>query len=717
MEKLELKKDNQTVLLTGASGFLGSAIAYQLAHSGYRVLALARRSSNTKHLDLPQVEIVTGDVCDEDLLKTLVAKSDHVVHAAATFAGDWEHFKKVNVASTENLLRLSVKNNVRRFVYISSASVYTHSNMNPNESFTEDMPFEKEESTTFYSRSKIEAEKQVWKSIQESKLPGVIFRPGAIYGPRGQIFPATMGLGMGQERIILIGDSKSSLPLSYVENVADAVVKSLKREDVLGECFNLVEDETLSRREYANIIKSSANPKLSVLPIPKWFMESMKFALKTGFGLIGKKAPLSAVNLDMYCTTIVYSNEKYKKVFGARQLVDFDESIKRTMDWHKNRLMPRRSIGIENGKIAIPSHRKLNVGIIGCGNIANAHVNVLSKLDNVDNIVAADPQESATEALAEKFSIAKTYTDYKEMLKSENLDVVHVLTPPQFHAEIAEYSARKGRHILVEKPMAVNAQEADQISKNAKKNNVKLCVMHNHLYDKVMMKAREIIAKGFLGRITFVESWYGTQYGTFEPPFDPESYWGYKLPGSLFQDYFPHALYLLVDIMGGGEISEVFAKYSGGVQGVDYDELKVMLQHESIFGMVSVSMSVSPRYQFLNVYGTQASMKIDLLNKAVFLDKQIGPVPKSINRIITSFKHAATHVGSGFKSALNLNKVEESIFEGTDRQIRLFYRSILLDEPEPVSGDEGYQIMRLMDQVWERMNSDSHLSSANRLRA
>lgn len=715
LEKLELNKTGKNVLLTGAAGFLGTAIVNRLVEKDFKVTALVRRSSDSKHLDHKSVSRVYGDVCDATFLATIMKDMDYVIHAAATFAGDWEHFHRVNVKSCEDLIQQALKFKINRFVYISSVSVYKHSTLSENFVFTEDMPFEDDQDTTFYSRSKIEAEKVVRAAVEKSKLPGVILRPGAIYGPKGHIFPATLGLGIGEDRIILMGDSSTKLPLSYVDNVADAIVQSLTLKSVVGECINWVEDETLSRGEYVKKVKEKANPNLSIINFPMWFMEGMKSFLKFGFGLIGRKAPLSTLNLKMYSTSIFYSNEKAKKLFREKAFVPFDESIERTMAWHKARLTPERSQGLEKGKVSIPSVRKLNVGIVGCGNIAHAHLMFLSRIESVGNIFVSDPQEASRNSVSEKFSIVKGYSDYKEMFNSENLDVVHVLTPPQFHSEVAAYAAQKGCHILVEKPMAVNGDEARRMNKVAEENQVKICVMHNHLYDKVMIRAREILSRKLLGRITFVESWYGTQFGTFEPPHPPE-YWGYSLPGSLFQDFLPHALYIANDLMGGAEIHNVIAEYSGGVQGVEHDELKIFLKKGGLTGLVSVSMSVSPRYQFVNVYGTQGSMKIDLLNKIVLLDKQIGPVPKSINRVLTSFKHGAAYFGAGLRSALKLNKVEEGIFEGSDRQIQLFYRSILRDDREPVPGSEGLEIMLLMDQVWQEMHQGQSAQST-RLRA
>ena len=715
MENLKLFSKNKTVLVTGAAGFLGSTIVNQLIENDYKVIALVRKSSNSKHLKDSRIQIENGDVRDSNFLSELVRRVDYVVHAAATFSGDWDYFYRVNVQSTDNLLQYSVKNKLEKFIYISSVSVYEHSSWRPGFVFTENMPYEKERYTKYYAKSKMQAEKLVWKYIQNSDLPAVIFRPGAIYGPRGHIFPASLGLGIGEERIILMGNSNSKLPLSYVENVANAVCQSLEKDDINGECFNLVEDETYSRKEYVKSIKELAEVKLFTLNFPIWFMQLIKFVLKTGFRFIGKKAPLSELNFNNYSETYSYSNEKFKKSFGDKPYVNFDESIHITMDWHKQRLTPKRSEGIHKGKIIIQSSKKLNVGIIGCGKISYAHLNILQKLPNANRIVVADPIEENLKNISEKYPINNTYSDYKGMLESENLDIVHILTPPHLHCEIAMNAIKQKINVLVEKPMTVDAVEAERMIQAAENHHVKLCVMHNHLYDQVMIQAREILAKGQLGRITFVESWYGTQFGATSP-YEKE-HWIHKLPGSLFQDYMPHALYVLLDILGGGELKQTFANYSGGVQNVEFDELKVLIQKGSILGLVSVSLSVSPRYQFLKIYGTSGSLHIDFLNKSLFFDKQMGPVPKSINRILMSFIHAKKLISSGIKNTLKVHKADENIFEGSEREIQLFYRSVLLDEKVPVSGKEGFETMVLMDQIWEKIKIGNQYLTSNRLRA
>lgn len=701
------------VFLTGGSGFLGRSIVARLLDNGFEIIALARRSNTPAHLEQAGVTLAVGDIRDQAFLTKATKSVDFIIHAAAIMSGSCEEFEATNVASTEQLLAAAVENKIKRFVYVSSVSVYPHSRMKTDPIFHEDSEYEDPRHTSFYSRSKIEAEKVVNRFKADRKLATVIIRPGAIYGPGGAYYPATLGLGLGLSKILAMGDRSSFLPLSYVENVADAIVRSLSNEKAAGETFNVIEDESVSRQMYLDLMRAKVNRNLKVLKMPLWLMKTLRLFLKTGFSLIGRKAPLSDLNLALYCTTITYSNEKYKEIFGEKPFVAFDESLERTFSWHKTQLTPRRSVGLKGIEVLIPTGKKLHVGIIGCGNIANVHIGFLQRIENVAKISIADPSEAALAAIKEKFGIDSAYTDYKALLKQEHPDVVHILAPPQFHAEIAVDCASHGCHLFVEKPLALDAADAGKIGKAVEKNGVKLCVNHNHLFDRVMVEARNVLATAALGKISYVESWYGTQFGS-KPPFQPGQYWGYSLPGGLYQDYLPHAAYNFLDIMGAAEVRHVNARYLGGVQNVETDELKIFCENEKRSGMISVSMSVAPRRQYVTVYGTGGTMRIDFLNKVVFLDKEIGPLPKTVNRAISALKYGSAYRKAGIKNILSMRKVQQNLFEGTDRLIRLFYRSILVDEPSPVPFEEGMAVMRLMDSVWAQMKVNDQTTVAEK---
>src|SRR4030042_2705734 len=103
----------------------------------------------------------------------------------------------------------------------------------------------------------------------------------------------------------------------------------------------------------------------------------------------------------------------------------------------------------------------MKVGVIGCGMIAKkAHMPAYKSLENVELIAVSDNNEQRAKSCAKEFGVKKYFSDYHELLK-EDLDLVSICTPNFTHAQITKESAQAGVHVLVEKPMATNLQEAD----------------------------------------------------------------------------------------------------------------------------------------------------------------------------------------------------------------------------------------------------------------
>jgi len=148
---------------------------------------------------------------------------------------------------------------------------------------------------------------------------------------------------------------------------------------------------------------------------------------------------------------------------------------------------------------------KYKAGIIGCGRISNAHSSGYKSLESVEIVACADVKGEAAKSLAEKFSILRTYTDYKEMLKQEELDIVSVCTWPGFHAEAVITAAESGaKGILCEKPMCLSLKEADEMISACEKNNTKLVIGHQHRYNPLWTEVRRLIKEGVIGQPTLV---------------------------------------------------------------------------------------------------------------------------------------------------------------------------------------------------------------------
>ena len=121
-------------------------------------------------------------------------------------------------------------------------------------------------------------------------------------------------------------------------------------------------------------------------------------------------------------------------------------------------------------------NKTIGFGIIGCGLIASWHADAISGIPGAYIVGAVDVNEKARDAFANKYKV-KAFNSADEMLESPDIDVVCICTPSGLHASLAIAVANAGKHIIVEKPMALNLEEADQIIHACEKNKVK---MHGH---------------------------------------------------------------------------------------------------------------------------------------------------------------------------------------------------------------------------------------------
>jgi len=152
---------------------------------------------------------------------------------------------------------------------------------------------------------------------------------------------------------------------------------------------------------------------------------------------------------------------------------------------------------------------KLKVAIIGCGSIAiHRHVPEYAANENVEIVAFVDPVAERAQKLSDKYG-GKVYTDHKTMLAAEKPDAVSVCTPNALHAPISIDAANAGAHVLCEKPMAISAEEAEQMIAAARKNGVYLMIGHNQRYMPPHVKAKEILKTGKLGKVLTFRTSFG----------------------------------------------------------------------------------------------------------------------------------------------------------------------------------------------------------------
>jgi len=148
--------------------------------------------------------------------------------------------------------------------------------------------------------------------------------------------------------------------------------------------------------------------------------------------------------------------------------------------------------------------RTYRIGIIGCGGIANGkHLPSLTKLEQVELVAFCDIVEERAEKAAAQYGTkeARVYTDYKELLEDKTLDIVHVCTPNDSHAEISIAALEADKHVMCEKPMAKTAADAKRMVETAKRTGKKLTIGYNNRYRPDSQHLKKLCDEGRLGEI------------------------------------------------------------------------------------------------------------------------------------------------------------------------------------------------------------------------
>jgi len=333
-------------LVTGATGLLGGHIAERLVQRGERVRAFVRPSSDTRFLETLGVEFVTGDLTDPAACERAVEGVSTVFHAAAKVGdwGPWSEFQAACLDATERLARAALAQGVSRFVHISSTSAYGHP---PAKS----SPIDERHPLgvrlwrfwDYYTISKVEAERILWRLRDEEGLPLTIIRPSWLYGERdrttmGRLIERVRGTG-----IPIIGRGDNPLSAIYAGNVADAAILAADHPEALGEAFNVTDQGPMTQAEFlrdlAEICQAPRPAWYRRLPHPYPVVFAGAFVLEAWGRLTRRpKPPL----LTRYATWLMarrtaYDSSKIRKRLGWKPALGNRESLERTIRWFLER--------------------------------------------------------------------------------------------------------------------------------------------------------------------------------------------------------------------------------------------------------------------------------------------------------------------------------------------------------------------------------------------
>src|SRR6202453_2014074 len=327
----------------------------------------------------------------------------------------------------------------------------------------------------------------------------------------------------------------------------------------------------------------------------------------------------------------------------------------------------------------------IRVGIIGSGFIAKQnHLPAWKKAAKNAQVVAlCDPNTAPAEELARAHGISKVYKDYQQMLQAERLDVVDICSPPRTHAELAIRSLQSGAHALIEKPMAINTAECDQILAVAKEHGRKICVGHSDLLYPSFLKASEIVKKGMIGDFAGMRIFLAPR--VVEIASMPDD-WAHRLPGGVIGETGPHVIYMALAFINPIQTVRVDArKQLNQFPWSPYEDYRLDLIGENATCSVALTYATNRWAVQLDLWGSEGHLKFDLETQTLVVHGRSDLKPMTLG--ISAVKEAGQMLGGTLGTSLSYLTGK---FENThERLVRGFVESIRSGSPTPVPPEEG----------------------------
>ena len=335
---------NEKILITGASGFIGSFIVEEALRRGFETWAAVRKSSSREWLQDERIKFIELSLnSKEQLVEQLRGKDfDYVVHAAGvTKCLNRQDFRRINTEGTKNLAEalIELQMPLKRFVYLSSLSIFG--------AIKEEQPYEdiRESDTpkpnTEYGRSKLEAEQYldslgIANPQQQGKfLPYIILRPTGVYGPREKDY-FVMAKSIKQHTDFAVGYKRQDITFVYVTDVVQAVFLALDHGDN-GRRYFLSDGQVYQSTTFSNLIREELGlPWWIRITAPVWVLRVITFFGEYISRMTGK---VSVLNNDKFnilkqrnwrCDIQPAIDE-----LGYQPKVTLEEGVRRTIKWYK----------------------------------------------------------------------------------------------------------------------------------------------------------------------------------------------------------------------------------------------------------------------------------------------------------------------------------------------------------------------------------------------
>jgi predicted dehydrogenase len=268
----------------------------------------------------------------------------------------------------------------------------------------------------------------------------------------------------------------------------------------------------------------------------------------------------------------------------------------------------------------------MNVGIVGAGAIARrAHLPAYGTIPEIKVVGIADADRKTGERAAEEFGIPRFCSSVQELLEDDSIEIVDICTPTSSHIQIIEFAAKKRKHILVEKPLAITVADCLKIQRHVTEAGVKLCVVQNWRYFPSVTQVKERLVNGYLGKMVTM---HGLAIATFPSNWTLGT-WLYHKGGALY-DFAPHLIDSMLYVKDFQPVKKIYASGGdfsrGSMDFINYAVLNIEFEDGSVATAdTSWLTSTAPKFT-IDIYGTAGNIFLDVRNN-VFYETHGFPTP------------------------------------------------------------------------------------------
>ncbi|TCS83361.1 Gfo/Idh/MocA family protein [Tepidibacillus fermentans] len=252
----------------------------------------------------------------------------------------------------------------------------------------------------------------------------------------------------------------------------------------------------------------------------------------------------------------------------------------------------------------------MNFAIVGCGRIAPKHAESIMALEEANLVAVCDIIDEKAEEFAKKYN-AKKYLNYDEMLEDPEIEVVNICTPSGLHAEMAIKAIEKGKHVMVEKPIAMTVEDANRIIEAAKRKGVKAAAVHQNRFNDAIQKTRQALEAGRFGKMSHGVA--SIRWNRNQAYYDQASWRGTReMDGGTLMNQCIHNIDLLRWMMG--PVKKVYGNTATRFRRIEMEDVGVaVLEFESgALGVIEGASTIYPTNleETLNLFGETGTVVV-----------------------------------------------------------------------------------------------------------